>query len=127
MVTVPPATLPASNALIGGPAGELPVGGTGKGGAGGGGGSGRGVARRGGGRVAGGGVAGDGACEPGAGVPASGAVPLLLVTKVTPPGSAPVSVIAIDALVGKPVVVTVNVPATPGANVVLFALVICGA
>src|SRR5512142_779611 len=33
----------------------------------------------------------------------------------------------IDALVGNPVVVTVNVPATPTENVALFALVMVGA
>src|SRR6185437_4933612 len=61
------------------------------------------------------------------GVPASVAVPLLLFTKVTPAGSAPVSVIDIEALVGSPVVVTVNVPAWFRARVALLALVIDGA
>src|SRR6266545_4065015 len=64
---------------------------------------------------------------PGSGVPASVAVPSLLLTKVTPPGSAPVSLMFIDAPVGKPVVVTVNVPAVPTLNVVLLALVMAGA
>ena len=54
------------------------------------------------------------------------AVPLLLFTKVTPLGSAPVSVITMLAFVGNPVVVTVNVPATPSLKVALFALVIAG-
>lgn len=43
---------------------------------------------------------------------------------VTPPGSAPVS---LKVAVGKPVTVTVNDPAVPKVNVVLFALVIAGA
>src|SRR6266545_6032892 len=64
---------------------------------------------------------------PGSGVPASVAVPSLLLTNVTPLGSAPVSLMHIDAPVGKPVVVTVNVPATPVWNVVVFVLVIDGA
>ena len=54
---------------------------------------------------------------PAAGVPASVAVPLPLSTNVTPVGNAPVSVIGAE--VGNPVVVTVNVPAVPTANVVL--------
>jgi hypothetical protein len=46
-----------------------------------------------------------------------------LSTKVTPVGSAPVS----DREgVGKPVVVTENVPAVPTVNVVLVPLVIAG-
>jgi hypothetical protein len=44
---------------------------------------------------------------------------------VTPLGSAPVSLKVI--VVGKPEAVTVNVPAVPTVNVVLFALVIEGA
>ena len=52
------------------------------------------------------------------------AVPSPLSTNVTPVGNAPVSV---SAEVGNPVVVTVNVPAVPTANVVLSALVIAGA
>ncbi len=68
-----------------------------------------------------------GKVPPALGVPASVAVPLLLLVNVTPAGSAPVSVIAIAALVGNPVVVTVKVPATPVWNVTLFALVIAGA
>jgi hypothetical protein len=59
-----------------------------------------------------------------AGVPASVAVPFPLSTNVTPVGSAPVSV---SAGSGKPVVVTVKVPAWPTVNVVLAALVIAGA
>ena len=59
-----------------------------------------------------------------AGVPASVAVPSPLSTKVTPVGSAPVS---LSAAVGNPVVVTVNVPSVPVVNVVLSALVIAGA
>ena len=61
---------------------------------------------------------------PAAGVPARVAVPSLLSTKVTPVGSAPVS---LKAEVANPVVVTVNVPNVPVANVVLSALVIAGA
>lgn len=60
---------------------------------------------------------------PAAGVPANVAVPFPLSLKVTPPGSAPVSV---SDGVGVPVVVTENVPATPTANVVLLALVTAG-
>src|SRR3982074_3493998 len=60
-------------------------------------------------------------------VPGSVAVRLLLFVKVTPAGSAPVSLIAIEALVGKPVVVTVKVPAWLIVNVALLALVIAGA
>ena len=52
---------------------------------------------------------------PAAGVPERVAVPLPLSTKVTPVGSAPVS---LSAEVGNPVVVTVNVPAVPVVNVV---------
>ena len=61
---------------------------------------------------------------PAAGVPARVAVPLPLSTKVTPEGSAPVS---LSAGVGNPVVVTVKVPAVPVVNVVASALVIAGA
>ncbi len=61
---------------------------------------------------------------PAAGVPARVAVPSPSSTKVTPVGSAPVSV---SAEVGTPVVVTVNVPAVPVVNVVVAALVIAGA
>ena len=50
-----------------------------------------------------------------------------MLTKFTPPGSAPVSVITMLAFVGKPVVVTVKVPAVPTLKVALFALVIAGA
>src|ERR1043165_8227362 len=64
---------------------------------------------------------------PAFGMPASVAVPLPLSTNVTPPGSAPVSLRTIDAPLGKPVVVTVNVPATPTLNVAAFALVMAGA
>ena len=52
------------------------------------------------------------------------AVPSPLSVKVTPAGSAPVSV---RAAVGNPVVVTVNVPAWPTVKVALAALVIAGA
>ena len=58
-------------------------------------------------------------------MPARVAVPSRLSTKVTPVGSAPVSVNGVG--IGKPVVVTVNVPAVLTTNVVLFALVIAGA
>ena len=52
------------------------------------------------------------------------AVPFLLSVKVTPLGRAPLS----DSVgVGKPVVVTVNVPNAPVVNVVAAALVIAGA
>jgi hypothetical protein len=61
---------------------------------------------------------------PAAGVPLSVPVPLALAANVTPLGSAPDSV---REGAGVPVVVTVNVAATPTANVVLFALVIAGA
>ena len=56
-----------------------------------------------------------------AGVPLSTPVPPL---NETPLGSAPLSV-KLDA--GKPLAVTVNVPAVPTLNVVLFRLVIAGA
>src|SRR5258708_8957127 len=58
---------------------------------------------------------------PAVGVPASVAVPLLLFTNVTPAGSAPVSGIAIEALVGNPVAVTVKVPPCLIPKVVLLA------
>ena len=58
---------------------------------------------------------------PAAGVPLS--TPAAL--SVTPDGSAPLSVKVIA--VGKPEAVTVNDPADPTANVVLFALVMAGA
>jgi len=61
---------------------------------------------------------------PTAGVPESVPVPFPLSLKVTPLGSAPVSV---SDGVGVPVVVTENVPAVPTVNVVLLALVITGA
>src|SRR3954466_5378321 len=64
---------------------------------------------------------------PAFGVPAKVAVPLLLLVKVTLPGNPPVSVITMLALVGKPVVVTVKVPAVATLKVALFALVIAGA
>ena len=54
-------------------------------------------------------------------------MPLLLLTKVTPVGSAPVSLITMVAFVGNPVVVTEKVPRVPTVKVVLFALVIAGA
>lgn len=56
-----------------------------------------------------------------AGVPLSTPVAAL---NVTPLGNAPVS---LSVGVGKPVAVTMNVPAVPTANVVLFVLVIAGA
>jgi len=49
-----------------------------------------------------------------------------LFTRFTPAGRVPLRVIDMLAFVGKPVVVTLNVPATPWVNVVLFALVITG-
>src|SRR5207245_5127650 len=64
------------------------------------------------------------AAVPAAGVPLSVPVPFPLSVKVTPLGSAPVSV---RVGVGVPVVVTVNVPAVPTTNVALLALVIAGA
>ena len=65
---------------------------------------------------------------PAFGVPASVAVPSWLSVKVTlPAGSAPLSLMTIDAPVGLPVVVTVKVPAVLVLKVVLSALVITGA
>jgi hypothetical protein len=58
-----------------------------------------------------------------AGVPLRVAVPFPLSLNAMPLGSVPVSV---NDGVGVPVVVTVNVPATPAANVALFALVMTG-
>src|SRR5713226_572773 len=58
------------------------------------------------------------------GVPLSVPVPLPLSRKVTPAGKAPLSVML---GVGNPVVVTLNVPATPTWNVAAFTLVIAGA
>ena len=58
------------------------------------------------------------------GVPANVAVPSPLSTRVTPPGSEPVSVMA---GVGLPVEVTVKVPADPAVKVVLAPLVMAGA
>src|SRR3954452_16727684 len=58
------------------------------------------------------------------GVPASVAVPSGLGVKLTPPGNAPV---AAKVGSGTPVVVTVKVPATVRAKVVVLALVISGA
>jgi hypothetical protein len=63
---------------------------------------------------------------PAAAVPASVAVPLLLLTKVTPEGSAPEAEMFIAAPVGTPVVVTVNEPGEVEVKLVAFALVICG-
>ena len=57
-------------------------------------------------------------------MPLSVAVPFLLSVNVTPLGRAPLS---LSVGVGKPVVVTVNVPATPVVNVVAAALVMAGA
>src|SRR5579859_7330585 len=61
---------------------------------------------------------------PAAGVPASVAVPLPLSLKVTPDGSAPVSV---KLGAGKPVVVTEKVPAEPTVKVVALTLLMAGA
>ncbi len=61
---------------------------------------------------------------PAAGVPARVAVPSPLSVKVTPLGSAPVSVIA---GVGLPLVVTVKLPALPAVKVVPSAEVMVGA
>ena len=61
---------------------------------------------------------------PAAGVPPRVAVPLPLFVKVTPVGSAPVSLI-VEA-VGVPLVVIVNVPALPAVNVVALVLVTAG-
>ena len=61
---------------------------------------------------------------PAAGVPASMPVPGPINPNDTPAGSVPVS---LSVGVGKPVVVTVNVPAAPTENVVLLALVMAGA
>jgi hypothetical protein len=61
-----------------------------------------------------------------AGVPENVAEPLLLLTKVTPAGSAPLSVIDMLAPFGRPVVVTLKFPAVPTAKVVEFALVRAG-
>ena len=58
------------------------------------------------------------------GVPEKVAVPLPLLMKVTPDGNQPFS---LRDRVGKPVVVTVNVPAVPTTKVVTLALVIAGA
>jgi hypothetical protein len=58
-------------------------------------------------------------------VPLAVGVPLRVpALKVTPPGSVPDSAIL---GVGDPVAVTVNEPATPSVNVVLFAVVMAGA
>jgi hypothetical protein len=59
-----------------------------------------------------------------AGVPLRVAVPFPLSTKVTPAGSAPVS---LSDGVGVPEVVTANVPAAPTVKVALFTLVNTGA
>src|SRR5438128_8844646 len=58
---------------------------------------------------------------PAAGVPLKTPVPTL---NVTPPGNVPVS---LKAGAGKPVAVTVNVPAVAMVKVVLLALVMAGA
>ena len=65
-------------------------------------------------------------CVPAAGVPLIVAVPFMLLVKTTPAGSAPVSVMTMDAPEGAPVVVTVKDPAKPGAKVTALALVIAG-
>ena len=61
---------------------------------------------------------------PAAGVPLSVAVPFSLSRKLTPPGRAPLS---LREAVGKPVVVTENVPALPTVKVVSLSLVMAGA
>ena len=61
---------------------------------------------------------------PAAGVPARVAVPSPLPVKVTPAGNAPCTD---SAAAGKPLLVTVKLPAWPVANVVFAALVIAGA
>lgn len=61
---------------------------------------------------------------PDAGVPLRVPVPFVLPVKVTPLGSAPVSV---KAGTGKPVVNTVNEAEAPTVNVVLLGLVMAGA
>jgi hypothetical protein len=58
------------------------------------------------------------------GVPLSVPVPLPLLRNVTPAGKAPLSVML---GVGNPLVVTLNVPATPTWKVAAFALVNAGA
>ncbi len=63
---------------------------------------------------------------PAPGAPERVAVPLLLFTKPTPVGSAPVSEISIEAPEGEPVVFTVKVPAEPTVNAAALALVIAG-
>ena len=62
---------------------------------------------------------------PAAGVPLNVPVPLPLSTKVRPDGNAAPPRAIVGA--GNPLVVTVNDPAAPSENVVLFALVIAGA
>ena len=57
-------------------------------------------------------------------VPASVAVPFKLSVNETPPGNGPVS---IKLAVGKPIVVTLNVPVVPAVNVVVASLVIVDA
>jgi len=64
------------------------------------------------------------AAVPDAGVPLSVPVPFPLSVKVTPVGSAPVSV---RDGAGKPVVMTVNDPEVPTVNVVALGLVMAGA
>jgi len=64
------------------------------------------------------------AAVPDAGVPLSVPVPFPLSVKVTPFGSAPVS---IKDGFGKPVVITVNDAETPSVNMVLLGLVMAGA
>ena len=51
---------------------------------------------------------------------------MTLSVKVTPPGRLPDSLIVMLAPAGKPVDVTVNIPALPVVKVVLFALVMVG-
>ena len=59
-------------------------------------------------------------------LPAKVAVPLPLSVKVTPPGSAPVSLKVVAAGKWWPVV-TVKLPAVPTVNAAVLALVIAGA
>ena len=61
---------------------------------------------------------------PAAGVPLSVAVPLWLSANVTPLGRAPAS---LRLAIGKPVVVTMKLPADPTVNVALLTLVMAGA
>src|SRR6266404_4470472 len=68
-------------------------------------------------------VYGEAADVPAAGVPLSVPVPLKLSTKLTPPGSVPISVSVIGR---EPDVWTVKAPGVPSPNVTLLALVMAG-